>query len=66
MLCEFADLYKEYRAIKKTRESLAAESDQSPHVDIVNGPSQGSNQTKEKETVKLFFLVISLVTSLLL
>ncbi|XP_055504901.1 ATP-dependent DNA helicase Q4 [Leucoraja erinacea] len=43
-------LYKEYRAIKKTRESLAAESDQSPHVDIVNGPSQGSNQTKEKET----------------
>ncbi|XP_078282213.1 ATP-dependent DNA helicase Q4 [Rhinoraja longicauda] len=46
---ETQQLYKEYRAIKKTRESLAAESDLSPHVETVNGPSQGSNQTEEKE-----------------
>ncbi|XP_051872951.1 ATP-dependent DNA helicase Q4 [Pristis pectinata] len=46
---ETQKLYREYRAIKKSRESLAAEEDRSPHLESVSKCSQGSNQDEKKE-----------------
>ncbi|XP_062900702.1 LOW QUALITY PROTEIN: ATP-dependent DNA helicase Q4 [Mobula hypostoma] len=46
---ETQELYREYRAIKKSRESLATENHQNPHLESVSKCSQGSNQDEKKE-----------------